>query len=298
MISFLPRPFLTLAAFSAIALAASYSAACAQQAPREQGRDLLNGGDEERALAAPLDGLILYRRDPDETRRRLDSRLKSRVEQIDRACALSKEQRNKLLVAGRGDIKRSLARLDELKNQFAAAPDDGRKQREILAEIASFSLSTTDKDIFGANSLFSKILKNTLTPAQLAAQQKAKKDAGVAQHRTTVGWVVRSVDTWLQLRPEQHQKLEDLLIAETRPPQKWGEYDYYGVMCQAAKLSEKKLKPIFDDEQWVQIRKQLDEALRIEKTLRIEGFLPDEDVADAGKTRRTDPLPEREEPRC
>ena len=73
------------------------------------------------------------------------------------------------------------------------------------------------------------------------------------------------------MKPEQHQKLEDCLIARTRPPRKWGEYDYYGLMCQAARLSEKKLKPIFDDVQWEKIEQQLAEAQRIEKILEDRG---------------------------
>ena len=57
-------------------------------------------------------------------------------------------------------------------------------------------------------------------------------------------------------------------------------------MFQASKLPEKELKPIFDDEQWQKIEQQFAEARRLEKTLRVGGFLPDEDVADAGKARQ------------
>jgi hypothetical protein len=279
MISFEPRLSRTLATLVAIAFAMSGPAARAQR-----GRDLIDddGAIQQFALpraagaAAQFDVMVFGRGNAEEARRRLESRLKSRIEQIDRACALSPEQRNKLAVAGRGDIKRAFARLDELKKQLSADPQDGRKQRQVFADLIPYRQSMTEMDCFGDGSLFSKVLKNTLTPEQLAAQQKAIKDASVAHHRATISWVVRSIDTWLQLSPDQHRKFEDLLLAETRPPRKWGEYDYYGLMCQAAKLSEKKLKPIFNDDQWGKLQKQLAEALRIEKMLRTEGFLPDE----------------------
>ncbi len=306
MISF--RPFLlrTLASFAAIALAASCSTA------RAQGRDLIDDDNDVEiedavdalrlprvaGIAVQFDFLVYGREGAEESRRRLAFRLKSRIAQIDRACTLTKEQRNKLAVAGRVDITRTFTRLDELKKQYSVALKDARKQRQVLEEIVPFRKVMAEMDCFGEGSLFSKILKSNLSPQQVASQDKAAKDARMAQHRATVAWVVRSVDTWLLLKPEQHQKLEDLLLAETRPPRKWGEYDYYGLMCQAARLSEKKLKPIFNDDQWRKIQTQLAEALRIEKMLRIEGFLPDEDVADAGKTRRNDPIPEQEEPRC
>ena len=57
---------------------------------------------------------------PGAVRQRLESRLKSRIEQIDRVCKLTPDQRSKLNVAGRGDIKRAFARADELKAKYAA----------------------------------------------------------------------------------------------------------------------------------------------------------------------------------
>ena len=128
--------------------------------------------------------------------------------------------------------------------------------------------------------------------------KKRAKDASIAQHRATIRWAVGSVETWLQLSHEQHEKLEGLLLARTRPPRKFGEYDYYGLMFQASKLSEKELKSIFNDEQWQKVEQQLAEARRLEKTLRVGGFLPDDDVADAGKARQNEPISEPEQPRC
>ena len=58
--------------------------------------------------------------DPERARRRLESRLKSRIEQIDRACKLTQDQRSKLNVAGRGDIKRAFARAEELMAKYAS----------------------------------------------------------------------------------------------------------------------------------------------------------------------------------
>jgi hypothetical protein len=101
----------------------------------------------------------------------------------------------------------------------------------------------------------------------------------------------------LQLSPEQHQKLESLLLARTRAPRKFGEYDYYGVMYQMSKLPEQDLKPIFNEEQWQKIGLQFAQAQRLENVLRRGGFLPEEDVAEAGKTRRDDAILGPERPR-
>ena len=156
----------------------------------------------------------------------------------------------------------------------------------------------TETDCFGDGSLFAKVLKSTLTPAQAAVREKAAKDASIAQHKATIRWAIGSLETWLQLSHEQHEKLEGLLSARTRPPRKFGAYDYYGLLFQASKLSEKELKSIFSESQWEKVEKQLAEARRLEKTLRVGGFLPEDDVADAGKARQNGPISEPEQPRC
>ena len=107
---------------------ASVCGACAAQEPAASGRvvgapreDLIEFEDVvETVLAASRTNdwlaefniLAFGHGDPDGARRRLESRLKSRIEQIDRVCKLTPEQRNKLNVAGRGDIKRAFARIE------------------------------------------------------------------------------------------------------------------------------------------------------------------------------------------
>ena len=236
--------------------------------------------------------------DPEPVRRRLESRLKKRIEQVDRACKLTPEQRAKLNVAGRGDMKRVFTRMDELSELLSAPVQEAGRRKKLLLEFAQKRQEIKETDTFGDDSLFAKVLKSTLTPLQHAVRDQATKEAAIAQHKATIRWAVGSLDTWLRLSPEQHEKLETLLRAQTRSPQKFGEYDYYGLMFQASKLSEKELKAIFDDDQWQKIERQFAEARRLEKMLRGGGFLPEDDMADAGKSQRKEPGLEREQPRC
>ena len=167
-----------------------------------------------------------------------------------------------------------------------------------MLELVQKRREIQETDVFGDDSLFAKVLKSTLTKEQHAVRDQAVRQAGLAQHTATIRWAVGSLDTWLRLSPEQHQKLEALLLAQTRSPRKFGEYDYYGLMFQASKLAEKELKTIFDDDQWQKLNRQFAEAQRLEKVLRGGGFLPEDDIADAGKSRRKEPGSDQEQPRC
>ena len=168
----------------------------------------------------------------------------------------------------------------------------------LLEQVAEHSDLVTDTDCFGDGSLYSKVLKSTLTPEQVAVREKVAREASVAQHKATVRWAIGSMEPWLKLSPEQHEKLESLLSTRTRPPRKFGAYDYYGLIFQASKLPEKDFKSIFNDSQWRKVEQQIAEAQRLEKTLRVGGFLPDDDVADAGKARQNGPVSEPVLPRC
>ena len=121
-------------------------------------------------------------------------------------------------------------------------------QRQLLEEIAEYRQAMTELDCFGDGSLFSKVLKNTLTPEQTAVREKAMQRC---LERPA------SVDDPLGGRqPGDLAATEPGAAREARgpadragrsPPRKFGEYDYYGLMFQVSKLPEKELKPIFDE---------------------------------------------------
>jgi hypothetical protein len=105
------------------------------------------------------------------------------------------------------------------------------------------------------------------------------------------------MDTTLRLTTEQHRQLEQLLIKETRPPRRFGEYDYYGVLFQVSRLPEQSVRPILDDFQWGKLSLQLAEAIRLEQTLKEGGFVPEDKVADAAPGRGAQPLSRAAKPR-
>jgi hypothetical protein len=303
MIAYQPRHFRSVAILAVGVLAATTPFALGQQG--RGGRDLVEVQLELDPLARPAGdeltwqfNLLVFRHgDAATARRKLESRLKSRIDEIDRDCKLTDDQKRKLDVAGQGDLKHAFARFDELKAKFAAVADDPVEYQKFVAEVAKFRGTSTTLDCFGEGSLFSKIVAKTLTPQQIAMRQKALIEASNAQHLATIRWAVGSLDIWLKLGDAQHQKLERLLIARTRAPRKFGEYDYYGLMFQLSKLPETEVKLIFDEVQWEKLARQFAEAQRLEKVLRLGGYLPEEDVADAGKARRNDQISEPEHPR-
>jgi hypothetical protein len=105
---------------------------------------------------------------------RLGRLLDQRMEVVDRICHLSGAQREKLRLAGRGDIKRLLDRAAGISARLEY-PGPIRDAEEfvrwvsVIYDDAEGLRRDLEGGSFAANSLFAKALKRTLTPEQSAA---------------------------------------------------------------------------------------------------------------------------------
>ena len=93
------------------------------------------------------------------------SRLKSRIGYIDRLCILTPDQRKKLELAGRGDIKRFFDEVAERKKAFHLK-DKSRDEVMQSVEQANHLGRSYRSGLFGGRSLFEKVLQAILDPAQ------------------------------------------------------------------------------------------------------------------------------------
>ena len=211
-----------------------------------------------------------------EVRDRYESALKSRVDRTVRLYGLSEAQKKKLQLAGRGDIKRLLDRVEDTRKKARMPARDADEFQAVVPDDRPLHLMPIG-ELFGEGSLFAKTLKTTVTKEQSSRYEMA----ALTRHRTTLQWVLGTWDQTLALNSEQHRRLESLLIRETRPPKRFGEEDYFGVLFQISRLPETTLKPLFSEDQWAKLCVQLLEAKRKEPALKKDGYVPDNDVAAA-----------------
>jgi hypothetical protein len=113
-------------------------------------------------------------------RRLLNAALERRIEAIDANCRLSGAQRRKLQLAGRGDIKRFLDRVDAVRPTSPRTDDD-------LEDLTLCGMAWSWDDearvparrfgLFEQGSLFSKMVKTLLTESQAAAFEAARSNS-------------------------------------------------------------------------------------------------------------------------
>lgn len=224
-------------------------------------------------------------------RTRLDTMLALKVDEADRACHLTDAQRAKLRLLGRGDVKRLFDRIEEKRKLFQLVRTDQQKFQNFYQEIQPISLAFQSGP-FDEASFFGRGVKGVLDESQAARYEAALDERRRFRYRAKLDLAATMIDNSVGLTADQRKALRDLLRRETRPPRKFGPYDYWVVMYQLAKLPEPKVKAIFNDAQWRAIGPQFAQAKNMEPMLVKNGLLPI-DTPDRAADAPPDPKREK-----
>lgn len=241
--------------------------------------------EEEREVVAPQPRAVLMSDqqfdrwvfagagNADRRRDALDSLLSMRIADVDRACGLTEPQRKKLRLAGRGDIKRFFDRVEDKRREFQVVRNDQRKLNEFLNSLRPMRVAPST-ETFGEGSIFSKVLKTALDEDQSAKYEESLREKDRIRYRVAVNQVVTRVGRALRLSAKQRRDFAKVLAEETRLPTKFGPFDYYVVLLQAAKVPEEKIRPLFDEDQWRLLGQHFEQARRMKPLLDENGFTP------------------------
>jgi hypothetical protein len=120
----------------------------------------------------------------------LDTNLTREVEWLGETYGLLMVQKQKLLLAGRGDIKRQFDRIDELKQKVRSTSVDAINfqklvdlQESLLQEAAAWQTKLKAGQ-FGEETLFARTLRKVLTAEQIARHAQWVREHPVAVTRS------------------------------------------------------------------------------------------------------------------
>lgn len=201
------------------------------------------------------------------------------IDRLGRICGLTEIQQKNLHAAGRGDIKRFFDRAAEARGRLRMLENPRMFLPEARRDAQSLSQERTA--LAAAESpIFTKAIRHLLTAEQVARLKKDDDDRKIFRHRAAVRWTVVMLTRSLGLSDDQRRRFEALLLAETRPPGKFGTFDYPIVMNQAARIPAARIRPIFDELQWRLIQNEFAVARAQGKWLHAGGFEPLEMIGD------------------
>jgi hypothetical protein len=193
------------------------------------------------------------------------------IEAVDRVCHLTQAQQDKLQLAGRGDFVRFQQRADELRAQYVGKTYDQNDIGKIFEKLQPL-INSYRSGLLGRSSLFSKVVRRTLTPEQLQEYEEVEAERLKQRHDNKVRLFVAVFGQSCPLKDDQRSALVELLRTETRPPKRPSQYDWYIVLAQAAKIPEEKFAAILDPAQMRLLKKSL------ERGRGMAGFLKQQDI--------------------
>jgi len=183
-------------------------------------------------------------------RSQLNQVLRAQLNRLHREYRLTAAQREKLFLAGQGDIKRALDRADELRRKFQLVKYERFELMECLQQARQMRSEFQGGSIFNVDSLLTKTIATTITQEQHANEDYLLREYQTRRYQEAVHETAARLAPVLNLTPEQHQRLKRLLLDEIPAPRRSGESSYAYIMYQLSRLPEARVRPIFGDSQW------------------------------------------------
>jgi hypothetical protein len=210
-------------------------------------------------------------------REQIQTRLKLRLAELERVCGLKEAQKQKLMLAARGDTQRFFEQVDDLRERFAVVKHDQNAWNQFWPEIMPLQKKLSG-GLFDERSFFVKTLRKTLDSQQWNKYQQLAAERKRFHYQAIIEAAMASLDNNLALRNEQHQALARLLTDETQPPPTFGDYDFYLVMYRLCKLPKDKVRPVLDKRQMKLFEQQCQQYLGMKQFLVQNGYLDEEDA--------------------
>jgi hypothetical protein len=229
-----------------------------------------------RNLDANIDNWLFgNRRFSDNPPQKLLMLLKVKADGIARAAGLSESQKEKLTLAGEGDIRRFVDRVEEVKLKYRNNEMPQGAWNRVFLEIQPLRDVLLKNELFGSQSLFAKAARTTLTSEQAARYEKSENERLLFQHRTQIAATVARLSNYLGLRDEQRKRLTRIMLEETEPQPLLNETsrDQMVGLALLSRLPEKEIKPIFDEIQWQELQRLFHRVQQVMPALRQQGVI-------------------------
>jgi hypothetical protein len=201
---------------------------------------------------------------------RLSEQLKLKLDWIAATCKTSEPQMKKLQIAGRGDIKRLVDEMREIKRRYRQVKGDPVEFGKIQQRLAVIQ-SSSGSETFGDSSLLSKTLRTTLSAEQIAAIEREEEASRAFECGAAVLQAVQFCDVAIGMKDDQRRKLTELFVLETRRKRDRspGSPVAFSTILMTAKMSPDRFKAIFDERQW---RRMSDLLKEVEQNGNVVGF--------------------------
>lgn len=216
-----------------------------------------------------LEQRIFGNRQGDGARARAETALDLEVALIEQIGNLTEAQKDKLELAGLGDIHRFFNRVEVLRRSAPTGQMPMQQYQELMQKAQPLQ-RRFGAGLHGNGSLFHMTVQSTLDEHQLETFRRIDGQRRRKQYEAIVRATVAQIDQAVPLTSDQRTRLIELVLTETDPPETYvaSQYQYHVVLLNMSKFPEEDLRSIFLENEWQVIQRLLQHGRLIENQLR------------------------------
>lgn len=210
----------------------------------------------------------------------LESALTVQIKQLDLICNFSDQQREKLELAGSGDVSRFMRRVDVVRRELVGKTYDQNDINEPWQRIQPLS-QEWQRGVLGEESLFGRVLSGIMNDEQTETYDRLLTERWNHQFNAAVKVAIARIERSVPLTREQRQELMELFEPTPRPKSMDRQYLSYLVLYQLASAPNEELTAILDDAQMRALTHFQNQGRQMEHFLRQRGLLAEAEVDQA-----------------
>lgn len=214
------------------------------------------------------------RQSTDLVRQELEEIIQTRIDLIVAACELTPEQREKLEMAGAGDIHRFFNEYQALRRTIKLGNVSMDEYQEINRKVQPVRQKYS-AGLHSRDSLFAKAIPYVLDAKQQSRYAEFERRRRVRQYESMVRGTIALIENEVPLTNDQREKFLKLILAEEAPQRVdvVSYYHVYLVLYRISKISEDQLKPIFLENEWKVMKPLINRGQAYRQVLMREGLL-------------------------
>lgn len=202
-------------------------------------------------------------------KRHIENQLKAKLASFSNQFELSSDQKQKMLLAGRGDIADFFSELETIRAEFEGVKDQ-QKINQVFTRIQPLQLRM-QQGLFEGDSIMSKITLRTLDGDQRETHEESEKKRTLASYRAAIKMTISELDKSAPFTAAQRKEIVSLLEG-TPIPKSRGQYLTYYVLYQLSN-NRKQLEGILEPGQMKHLKQALTQGDQMAQFLRQNGFI-------------------------
>jgi len=213
----------------------------------------------------------------EQARMTLASAIELEIARIEQVTPLLEPQKERLRLAGQGDIKRFYDRVERARQEFREL--EGNVDQNNIGKIHAITVPLSQdiqKGLFGSKSLFKKVVLTTVNEQQAVTMRAEEKRQQRVRMENAIKVFIAQTGRQMPLTAIQRESLLKLAMDDLDHVEAKGIYATYLMTYRLSELPREKFQAIFDEAQMKAFDKTLRQPRAMKAALVQQGLLDDE----------------------